>query len=239
MPGVEEVYGLSTSAHQVDLVWPPDQIDRYNVVIRPAAGPIDHMWNAVRQGGLAPSDQALDGLVHQPRVDSGRLVHRLKQHLRETLPGYMVPGAFVVLDALPLTPNGKIDRQALPAPDRQRAETASAYTAPASELESIIAQTWSELLGLDRVSTTDNFFDLGANSLLMVQAHAALRERLQRSLSLVDLFHFPTVSALAASLAATEQDSTALVDSQARAQARVDAMGRRQDRRAARTLAKP
>jgi acyl carrier protein len=150
----------------------------------------------------------------------------------------MVPTAFVALDALPLTPNGKIDRKALPAPDRQRAETASEYTAPVSELESIIAQTWSELRGLDRVSTTDNFFDLGANSLLMVQAHAALRERLQRSLSLVDLFHFPTVSALAASLVTTEQDATALVDSQARAQARADAMGRRQDRRAARTLTK-
>lgn len=238
-PNIEEIYGLSTSAHQVDLLWPSDQVDRYNIVIRPPAGPIDQMWNAVRAGGIVPSDQALRDLVHQPRVDSGRLVHRLKQHLRETLPVYMVPGAFVVLDSLPLTPNGKIDRKALPAPDRQRTETASAYTAPASELESIIAQTWSEILGLDRVSTTDNFFDLGANSLLMVQAHAALRERLQRSLSLVDLFHFPTVSALAASLAATEQDSTALVDSQARAQARVDAMGRRQDRRAARTLAKP
>ena len=146
-------------------------------MIRPPAGPIDQMWNAVRAGGIVPSDQALKDLVHQPRVDSGRLVHRLKQHLRETLPVYMVPGAFVVLDSLPLTPNGKIDRKALPAPDRQRTETASAYTAPASELESIIAQTWSELLGLDRVSTTDNFFDLGANSLLMVQAHAALRER--------------------------------------------------------------
>ena len=234
---IEDVYAVSSAKHYLDFVWPATELDRCDLVIRPAASSIDHVWNALRESGANQPDQPLSALVRQPRLATGRLVQRLKQHLRDTLPGYMVPSAFVMLDALPLTPNGKIDRKALPAPDRQRAESAAAYTPPASELEAIITQIWGELLGLDRVSTTDNFFDLGANSLLMVQAHAALRERLQRSLSLVDLFHFPTVSALAASLAET-RDPSVLVDSQARAQARVDAMGRRQNRRSARALAK-
>jgi natural product biosynthesis luciferase-like monooxygenase protein len=168
----------------------------------------------------------------------GQLVQRLKQHLRATLPSHMMPGAFVLLEAFPHTPNGKINRKALPAPDRQRSETAAAYTAPASDLEQVIAQTWSELLGLDRVSTTDNFFDLGANSLLMVQAHAALKDRLQRSISLVDLFQYPTVASLAGSLTSS-RESSALADSHARAQIRADAMSRRQSRRAARVMSKP
>jgi acyl carrier protein len=234
---IEDVYAVSSAKHYLDFVWPATELDRCDLVIRPAASSIDHVWNALRESGANQPDQPLSALVRQPRLATGRLVQRLKQHLRDTLPGYMVPSAFVMLDALPLTPNGKIDRKALPAPDRQRAESAAVYTPPASELEAIIARVWGELLGLDRVSTTDNFFDLGANSLLMVQAHAALRERLQRSLSLVDLFHFPTVSALAASLAGT-RDPSVLVDSQARAQARVDAMGRRPNRRSARALAK-
>jgi acyl carrier protein len=177
--------------------------------------------------------------VHQANTSSGRLVQRWKQHLRDTLPDYMVPTAFVVLDALPLTPNGKIDRKALPEPDRRRTEAAAVYTAPTSDLERIIAETWGELLGLDRVGTTESFFELGANSLLMVQAHAALRARLQRPLSLVDLFHFPTVGSLAASLAASDtgaRESTVLAESQARAQTRTDAMARRrQGRLASRT----
>jgi natural product biosynthesis luciferase-like monooxygenase protein len=173
--------------------------------------------------------------VHHARADTGGLVPIWKQFLKERLPAYMVPSAFVVLEALPLTPNGKVDRRALPAPDRGRVETAAPYVAPASDVESTIAETWQDLLNLDRVGADDNFFDIGANSLLMVQAHTLLRSRLQRPLSLVDLFRFPTVSALAAALQDRTAETTALADSQQRAQARLKAVAlRRQSRQLSR-----
>jgi acyl carrier protein len=179
--------------------------------------------------------------VHQPPADRGQRVQALKQHLRAHVPAYMVPGTFVWLDALPQTPNGKIDRQALPEPDRQRTTVSSSYVAPATDFERIIADTWQDLLAVDRVGTHDNFFDLGANSLLMVQAHASLRERLARPLSLVDLFRFPTVSTLAGYLgqAETTAASAVLDASEARAQARIDALGRRRPGRQAARPASP
>jgi natural product biosynthesis luciferase-like monooxygenase protein len=161
--------------------------------------------------------------VHHARAESGGLVPVWKQYLKERLPAYMVPSAFVVLDAVPLTPNGKVDRRALPEPDRGRIETATPYVAPASDVEAVIAETWQGLLNLDRVGAHDNFFDIGANSLLMVQAHTLLRDKLQRPLSLVDLFRFPTVSALAAALHQGTGGTAALADSQLRAQARLKA----------------
>jgi natural product biosynthesis luciferase-like monooxygenase protein len=259
---IEDVYALASGDARagvgvdVQISWPSDTLDRYDVTLRPAsaagraesasappsvaASPASASASTLASASTSAATTAAIAApkpwreyVHQASTDTGRLVQRWKQHLRDTLPDYMVPGAFVILDALPLTPNGKIDRKSLPEPDRARVEVASAYTAPASELERIIAGTWGELLGLDRVGTTDTFFDLGANSLLMVQAHAALREKLQRPLSLVDLFHFPTVGALAASLAGSAPESSALVESQARAQTRVDAMQRRRQSRLA------
>ncbi|HEX3526901.1 MAG TPA: amino acid adenylation domain-containing protein, partial [Thermoanaerobaculia bacterium] len=120
----------------------------------------------------------------------------LRSFLRERLPEYMVPSAFVVLEALPLTPNGKVDRRALPAPERTDTG-ADVYIAPRSTLEQTIAGIWQEVLGLDRVGREDNFFDAGGHSLLMIQVHARLRERLGRDLTVVELFQYPTVRALA------------------------------------------
>jgi acyl carrier protein len=177
--------------------------------------------------------------VHHPHVDGGELVQVWRQHLRDALPPYMIPSAFVVLDALPLTPNGKIDRKALPEPDRRRAETSASYVRPESVVEETIAEVWQELLNLERVSAHDNFFDLGANSLLMVQAHTALKDKLQRSLSLVDLFRFPSVKSLADHLGNRSGEAAALTESQTRAKARIEALDRRrQGRQAARATLK-
>src|SRR4030081_2498946 len=87
----------------------------------------------------------------------------LRQHLARTLPDYMIPAAFVVLDALPLTPSGKLDRNALPAPDQQ---PATAYTPPRTAREEKLCALFAEALGLARVGIHDNFFDLGGHSLL-------------------------------------------------------------------------
>jgi hypothetical protein len=159
----------------------------------------------------------------------------LKETAKTRLPDYMVPATVVVLEALPRTPNGKIDRKALPEPGVERAPASAAYCAPQTRLETAIAAVWQELLHLERVGVHDRFFALGANSLLMVQATGRLRVALGRDLSLVDLFRYPTVHALAAHLGENHDDAGALDKSAERGPARSEALQRR--RLAARSAA--
>jgi amino acid adenylation domain-containing protein len=128
--------------------------------------------------------------------------------LRERLPDYMVPSALVTLPALPLTANGKIDLALLPAPDRARPELSSAYSAPQSELERTITAIWQEELKVETVGIDDNFFDLGGHSLRMAKVHARLKEALDREISLIELFQYPTVSSLARHLAGSAAAET-------------------------------
>jgi natural product biosynthesis luciferase-like monooxygenase protein len=132
--------------------------------------------------------------------DDEDFFHQLRAHLREFLPEYMVPAAFVTMDAFPLTPNGKIDRKALPPPQRQNRRSADEYAPPSNSLEQLISGVWQQLLSLERVGRKDNIFDLGANSLLTVQANNRLSTLLERKVSLVSMFRFPTVESLAAHL---------------------------------------
>jgi amino acid adenylation domain-containing protein/non-ribosomal peptide synthase protein (TIGR01720 family) len=120
----------------------------------------------------------------------------LRAFLRERLPEYMVPSAFVVRASLPVMQNGKIDRNALPDAD-EIAPAAGPLVAPATELERLIAAVWQEVLRVPAVGRDDNFFDLGGNSLSIVQVHGKLKERTGRELAVVDLFQYPTVGALA------------------------------------------
>jgi len=121
----------------------------------------------------------------------------LRRFAQDRLPEAMTPSVFVFLDELPLTPNGKVNRKALPAPEGQRPELETVYAAPSTGREKTIAKVWSELLGVAQVGLNDNFFDLGGNSLLVVQAQSRLREALGRDLEVVKLFQYPTVKALA------------------------------------------
>jgi polyketide synthase PksJ len=151
-------------------------------------------------------------------------IGELREHLRRTLPEYMVPAAFRAMDAFPLTPSGKVDRKALPEPEGTRdAASAAAYADPRSELERILAGVWREVLKVDRVGVNDNFFDLGGHSLLAAQVHARLSDLLGREVALLDLFRYPTVASLAAFLGGGEAATpeTGL----ARAGARREAVG--------------
>lgn len=121
----------------------------------------------------------------------------LRAALECKLPGYMMPSRFVVLDHLPLTANGKIDRNALPAPS---SSSDSSDERLRSETERIIANIWAEALGLDHVGLHDNFFDLGATSLMIPEVQIELQRTLSREISLVDVFEFHTVSGLAGHL---------------------------------------
>jgi thioesterase domain-containing protein/aryl carrier-like protein len=117
----------------------------------------------------------------------------------------MVPAVFTELAALPLTPNGKLDRAALPAPDHTRPAQAGQYTAPATPAEELLAEIFAQVLGLDRVSTEDNFFDLGGHSLLVTQAVARIRAS-GYEVSVGDFFDHPTIAAAAPLVRAQAED---------------------------------
>jgi amino acid adenylation domain-containing protein len=125
------------------------------------------------------------------------LVDELREYLKERLPHYMIPSAFVTLDALPLTPHGKLDRKALPAPELDATKAGARFVAPRSALEEMIADIWSEILGVRQVGVESNFFDLGGHSLLATRVVSRLRERCGVELPLRVLFESPTVAAVA------------------------------------------
>jgi len=121
----------------------------------------------------------------------------LRDHLRSRLPDYMVPAAFVELDALPLTASGKIDRRALPTPDDSRPELETGYVAPRTPVEQQLASIWCDLLGLEEVGVNDNFFALGGHSLLAVRMFARIEKLFGRKLPLAVLFQHGTIGHLA------------------------------------------
>jgi acyl-coenzyme A synthetase/AMP-(fatty) acid ligase/acyl carrier protein len=121
---------------------------------------------------------------------------KLRDFLKETLPEYMIPNAFVFLDSLPLTASGKVDRRALPAPDGSRPDLAEAYLAPRNRTEELLAKIWAEVFKLERIGIHDNFFDLGGHSLLATQVASRIREALRIELPLRAMFETPTVAGL-------------------------------------------
>ncbi|MFE1127632.1 amino acid adenylation domain-containing protein [Streptomyces albidoflavus] len=123
----------------------------------------------------------------------------LRRHLGGVLPGYMVPAAIVLLDRLPLNHNGKLDRSALPAPARQDGEVAE-YAAPADPTEKALARIWSEVLGVERVGTADDFFTLGGDSINSLRVVARMRTAFGVEVTPRDLFEEPTVAALAGTI---------------------------------------
>ena len=150
------------------------------------------MVYAVRAGSAAAAAPARAAVPAVPPL----AVPDVRAWLQERLPQAMWPAAYVVLDALPLTPNGKVDRKALPAPDGRRA-AAAGYVAPQDDLQRAVAEVWRELLRVDEVGIHDNFFEVGGNSLLLVEAHGKLRRAVGREVTLVELMRHPTVASLA------------------------------------------
>ena len=128
------------------------------------------------------------------RDDAAPQPAALRAHLQRTLPDYMVPAAFVALDQLPLTTNGKLDRNALPAPDRQ---PAADHVAPRTATEHTLAAIWQDVLKLPRVGANDNFFECGGNSLSATRAVARIQQELRVALPLRTIFTAPTLNELA------------------------------------------
>ncbi|MDY6950348.1 MAG: amino acid adenylation domain-containing protein [Thermodesulfobacteriota bacterium] len=122
----------------------------------------------------------------------------LKTFLGKTLPNYMIPSRFVLLQEIPRAPSGKVDRSALPAPERARPRLEGTFEAPLGPMEKIVANIWAEVLGLEQVGRYDDFFLLGGHSLSATQVISRLRETFEVELSVADLFEVPTVKDLAA-----------------------------------------
>ncbi|WP_035373166.1 non-ribosomal peptide synthetase [Pseudoduganella violaceinigra] len=151
---------------------------------------------------LAREDHAGDKrLVAYLAAGEGRTVpdaELLRAGLLRTLPEYMVPSHFVTLERMPLNPNGKIDRKALPAPDMTRAS--AAHVEPRGAMEVQLAAIWQEVLKVEKVGATDDFFALGGHSLLAVHLISAIRRKLDAEIAVRDLFVHPSLQALAAFL---------------------------------------
>jgi len=141
-------------------------------------------------------DKSLAAYVVPVRGESPT-ISDLRGFLRQRLPDYMVPSAFVMLDELPLTPNGKVDRRALPPPDQIRLDLEQAFVAPRTPVEETLASIWAQVLDIERIGVYDDFFDLGGHSLLATQFVSRVRQEFKVELPLVRLFESPTIAGLA------------------------------------------
>jgi acyl carrier protein len=132
-----------------------------------------------------------------PNHDAALFANDARSFLKQKLPDYMVPSAFVLLKEFPLTANGKVDRPALPAPDPSRPELEQTFVAPRNQVEKTLVEIWEELLTLEKVGILDNFFDLGGHSLLATQLVSRIQREFNMSLLLRAIFENPTIESLA------------------------------------------
>lgn len=143
-------------------------------------------------------------LVFKAQEDRHPSIEELREFLKDTLPYYMVPAAFIFLEALPLQPNGKVDRKALPAPDTSRPELEAAYVAPRTPIEERLVAIWSEVLEIDRIGIHDNYFDLGGASIQSLEIIAKANEA-GIPLALEMLFEYQSIAELAAALSVRQE----------------------------------
>ena len=145
------------------------------------------------------SDRRLVAYV-VPRQGESLVTNDLRSCLQERLPDYMVPSAFVVLDELPLTSSGKLNRRALPAPEISDRKAEQTGAAPRTPTEKLLAEIWSDVLGVAQLGIHENFFDLGGHSLLAVRLFAQVEKRFGRRWPLATLFQAPTIAQFAAAI---------------------------------------
>jgi len=145
----------------------------------------------------APGDQRL---VAYLMVDSEPDAGELRSLARSRLPEYMVPTAWVTMEAFPLTPNRKVDRKALPAPEAADRTHGTSYVAPRTELEELLVEVWQDVLKINRIGIHDNFFAVGGHSLLATQVLFRMRDAFGVNLKLRHFFEVPTIADMAESI---------------------------------------
>ena len=135
----------------------------------------------------------------------------LRAHVKRRLPEYMAPSAYVEMSKLPLTRHGKVDWKALPKPEISDAYSNANFVAPENAMEQTIADIWQKVLRVERVSRGANFFEMGGHSLLILQVCNQLRNRLEREITVIELFKFPTVKSLARHLSRERAEAVTVV----------------------------
>jgi acyl carrier protein len=153
-------------------------------------------------------------------------VSELRKHLAAQLPDYMVPAIFVALESLPKNRNGKVDRPSLPVPDNARPELDASYVAPRDSTEQTISLIWRDVLKTDKVGINDNFFDLGGNSLALIQVRSKLRDAFQKEIPVVEMFEYSTIRALVERLNSLADDRARLQRVEERARKQKEAINR-------------
>ena len=173
-------------------------------------------------GGKQLAAYLVAGAAHLADAQAqGQLRSTLRDHLKATLPEYMVPSYFVFLDALPLNPNGKLDRKALPAPDTSQLQ--QRFVAPRTELEQQVAAIWAQVLKVEQVGLNDSFFELGGHSLLATQVNVRIHDVLGIEVGLKELFEHPELGEFVRSI---EEKTTAIDPLQAQLAKSLEALKR-------------
>ncbi|MBW4619344.1 MAG: amino acid adenylation domain-containing protein [Cyanosarcina radialis HA8281-LM2] len=216
---LREIVSRTVGIDPEDL-WSLSQELSYNLYISEAAGATEGYYDIVLQRPEADGHAAIPSFPTKvwsclpwssyantiepasilPTKATTNLGSQLRTFLKEKLPAYMVPSAFVTMAAFPLTPNGKVDRRALPAPNQDRPILDSEFIAPRTSIEQKLAQIWTQVLGIEQIGVNDNFFDLGGHSLLTAQLLSHIRDTFEVELPLIALFQAPTVAGLAAAI---------------------------------------
>jgi acyl carrier protein len=154
----------------------------------------------IAQAAVVPSDDPPHGerLVAYvvPQRSKELKINQVRASLREKLPSYMLPSAFVVLDRLPLTTSGKVDRMALPSPKKSRHELSDTFIGPTTAIEKILAKRWAEIIEIDEVGIHDDFSELGGDSVLAAQIVSEINNIFSLKQPLQTLFEAPTVAKL-------------------------------------------
>jgi len=214
--------GAATGAIDPEALWALGDELPYTVELSWPGGDASGRFDALFRRSDQATDQAADGAISagEPPTALERrpwsayannplhgklarvLVPAVRSYLKEKLPEYMVPSAFVLLDTLPLTPSGKVDRRALPAPIQPLAELAGDFVAPRTPIEQVLADIWAQVLVVERVGVTNNFFEFGGDSIHSIQIVAQANQA-GLSLTLKQLFQHQTIAELAAVVAAS------------------------------------
>ncbi|MGK7881840.1 MAG: amino acid adenylation domain-containing protein, partial [Crocosphaera sp.] len=147
-----------------------------------------------------PGNKQLVAYIVSDEMNQESVTQILRDYLKEQLPDYMIPNAFVLLEKLPLTPNGKINRKALPAPDWSQRVTSGEFVPPQNETEITLARIWQEVLKIEQVGINENFFELGGHSLLATQVISRIRAEFSLEIPLRLLFEKPTIATFAESI---------------------------------------
>lgn len=187
---------------------------------------------SIRESVVVARDDGRGGqclIAYVASSNSDLRTDELREFLQQRLTEYMVPSGFVLLETLPRTPNGKVDRRALP--DASSTDKNENYIAPRSATERTIANIWQEVLKVEKVGINDNFFGLGGHSLLLVHAQSKLSDALRVKVSMVEMFKYPTVSALAEHLSEQTSSRPASLPTRKQAVTRVESLNRQRQLR--------